>query len=205
MSLFGAPDRGVHIAFGHKRTRTAEGELDPLDDSDMCGICFDPLNGPSEDDAAEGTAGVSTLPCDHAYHTSCLKQWERRHATCPECRRPFVPFLNPAPAPPPQPLPTLRGAQSLPFAALLGRGDIVAQLLAAGADVHAFNDYALRGAARNGHPAVVAQLLAAGADVHANNDYALRWAAENGYQAVVAQLLAAGATRLARRNARRAA
>jgi hypothetical protein len=78
-------------------------------------------------------------------------------------------------------------------AARQGRDAEVARLLAAGANVHAGNDYALRYASENGHAAVVARLLAAGADVHANNDLALRWASENGHDVVVARLLAAGA------------
>jgi ankyrin repeat protein len=79
------------------------------------------------------------------------------------------------------------------FASSNGHALVVAQLLAAGADVHADNDGALRFASRNGHAPVVAQLLAAGADVHAFNDCAFRWASSNGHAPVVAQLLAAGA------------
>lgn len=26
------------------------------------------------------------LPCGHAYHLSCNKQWAQRHTTCPVCR-----------------------------------------------------------------------------------------------------------------------
>jgi ankyrin repeat protein len=70
---------------------------------------------------------------------------------------------------------------------------VVARLLAAGADVHAVDDWALRLAAQNGHDAVVARLLAAGADVHAYDDQALRLAAMHGHDVVVARLLAAGA------------
>ena len=36
-------------------------------------------------------------------------------------------------------------------------------------------------AAREGHLAVVAALLAAGANVHAEDDAALRWAADHGH------------------------
>jgi ankyrin repeat protein len=75
------------------------------------------------------------------------------------------------------------------------RGDEaeVARLLAAGANVHDRDDFALYLAARRGHDAVVARLLAAGADVHANRDFALYWAAREGRDVVVARLLAAGA------------
>jgi hypothetical protein len=74
----------------------------------------------------------------------------------------------------------------------------IPEMLAAGADVHADNDYALRGAAVNGHLPVVQALLAAGADVHADNDYALCCAARNGHLPVVQALLAAGANLHAR-------
>jgi hypothetical protein len=40
---------------------------------------------------------------------------------------------------------------------------------------------------------VVAQLLAAGANVHADNECALKWAVEFNHEAVAARLLAAGA------------
>ena len=82
---------------------------------------------------------------------------------------------------------------ALRWASFNGHLAVVQALLAAGARVHANNDYALRQASENGHLAVVQTLLAAGADVHANNDYALRWASRNGHIAVVQALLAAGA------------
>jgi bacterioferritin-associated ferredoxin len=58
-------------------------------------------------------------------------------------------------------------------------------LLAAGANVHADNDYALYWASYKGHTEVVKVLLAAGANVHANDDGALRWASYNGHTEVV--------------------
>ena len=66
-------------------------------------------------------------------------------------------------------------------------------LLAAGANVHAQNDMALRVASKKGHVDVVQILLAAGADVHAQNDTALLWASEWDHVDVVQVLLAAGA------------
>ena len=71
--------------------------------------------------------------------------------------------------------------------------DIVEILLAAGADVHAHYDYALRHAALYGHTNVVKLLLEYGADVHAWNNGALRWAADNGNADVVKLLLEYGA------------
>jgi len=65
---------------------------------------------------------------------------------------------------------------ALIYSAGFGKLDFVEYLLAAGADVHARDDYALRGASDNGHTEVIKLLLAAGADVHAGNDLALDWA-----------------------------
>jgi ankyrin repeat protein len=69
-----------------------------------------------------------------------------------------------------------------------GYVDVVKVLLAAGANVHVNNDYALRVASENGHVDVVKVLLAAGANVHVYNDYALRWASDNGRVDVVLAL-----------------
>jgi arginine deiminase len=79
------------------------------------------------------------------------------------------------------------------LAAQHGHADVVAVLLDAGADVHAWEDVALVLAAENGHADVVALLLDAGANVHAESDEALRAAAEKGHADVVALLLDAGA------------
>jgi ankyrin repeat protein len=79
------------------------------------------------------------------------------------------------------------------YCAIYGKLDFVEYLLAAGADVHADNDGALRWASYNGHTEMVKVLLAADADVHADNDGALRWASDEGHTEVVKVLLAAGA------------
>lgn len=77
--------------------------------------------------------------------------------------------------------------------------EVVAQLLAAGADVNArsnIGNTVLIWVAQNGRTATVAQLLAAGADVNARDNSgrtALILAANYGHTAIVAQLLAAGA------------
>ena len=82
---------------------------------------------------------------------------------------------------------------ALRMASAKGHGAVVQALLTAGADVHAQDDEALGGASENGHLAVVQALLKAGADVHADDDSALRWASHNGHVAVVQTLLTAGA------------
>jgi len=66
-------------------------------------------------------------------------------------------------------------------------------LLDAGADVHAWDDGALRWASENGHAEVVKLLIDAGADVHALNDYALRMASDRGHAEVVKLLKQHGA------------
>ena len=55
-------------------------------------------------------------------------------------------------------------------------------------------------ASKNGHVEVVKLLLAAGADVHADDDYALRRASEEGQVEVVKLLLAAGANKNKKNN-----
>jgi len=82
---------------------------------------------------------------------------------------------------------------ALVYSAAYGKLDFVEYLLAAGADVHAINDYALRYASVYGHTEVVKVLLAAGANVHANDDGALQLASHSGHTGVVKVLLAAGA------------
>ncbi len=59
-------------------------------------------------------------------------------------------------------------------------------------DIHAYNDRALRFAAKNGHYQVVKLLVEQGADIHANNDEALHLAGENGHIEVVRYLVKNG-------------
>lgn len=82
---------------------------------------------------------------------------------------------------------------ALVAAAMQGRTDTVAFLLARGADVHALDDHALRRAAKRGHIDVVALLLEHGANVHAERDIALFGAIEDGYTAIAELLLKHGA------------
>ena len=161
---------------------------------DACVLCLESLAGESPHDHAEGVSGTTALPCNHTNHTACLKRWERRQRTCPVCRAEFDRFLNPE-----QDAADETGDTAVEVedrfleAAYRGHDAVVARLIAAGANVHMWDDYALRVAAHQGRDAVVARLLAAGADVHAGDDDALRAAASRGHDAVTARLLVAGA------------
>lgn len=61
-------------------------------------------------------------------------------------------------------------------------------LIEKGADIHVYNDQALRWASRNGYLEIVKYLAEKGADIHANNDQALMWASEQGHLEVVKYL-----------------
>jgi len=82
--------------------------------------------------------------------------------------------------------------EALIESAVIGDIDGVRAALAAGADIHATQDGALRSAALNNHAEMVNLLLAAGANVHADHDGAMRWAAYHGHVDVVRVLLASG-------------
>ena len=69
-----------------------------------------------------------------------------------------------------------------------GDVDIVEILLAAGVNIHKWNDFAIRESAAQGRADVVKLLLEHGADVHADKDYTLRLAAYNGHTDVVSIL-----------------
>jgi ankyrin repeat protein len=74
-------------------------------------------------------------------------------------------------------------------AADAGHAETVQVLLAHEANVHAVKDLALRSAAKNGHSDTVKVLLANSANVQAQDHYALRWAAFWGHTETV-QVLA---------------
>jgi ankyrin repeat protein len=108
------------------------------------------------------------------------------------------------------------GTTPLMLASRLGRGDVVAALLAAGASVDAADERGYTALfhachdpdADRGHPEVVELLIAAGADKEAAIGFGVRplmFAAGNGEAGVVEALLRAGADPLARNEVGRTA
>ncbi|XP_037982476.1 E3 ubiquitin-protein ligase synoviolin isoform X1 [Motacilla alba alba] len=67
---------------------TAE-ELQAMDN--VCIICRE-----------EMVTGAKRLPCNHIFHTSCLRSWFQRQQTCPTCRMDVLRASLP-PQPPPEP------------------------------------------------------------------------------------------------------
>lgn len=53
---------------------------------DVCIICRETM-----------TTAAKKLPCNHIFHTTCLRSWFQRQQTCPTCRRDV---LRAAPTPP---------------------------------------------------------------------------------------------------------
>ncbi|CAG5125682.1 unnamed protein product, partial [Candidula unifasciata] len=53
----------------------------------------------------EMTTGCKRLPCNHIFHTSCLRSWFQRQQSCPTCRLEVLRMPRPAAAAAPQPQP----------------------------------------------------------------------------------------------------
>ncbi|XP_041653363.1 E3 ubiquitin-protein ligase synoviolin isoform X2 [Cheilinus undulatus] len=57
----------------------------------------------------EMVTGAKKLPCNHIFHSSCLRSWFQRQQTCPTCRMDVLRVSNnhqtPTPAQPPPPAP----------------------------------------------------------------------------------------------------
>ena len=83
-------------------------------------------------------------------------------------------------------------ASALVLTGVMPIAEAIRLAIQAGADVHAYNDYALRWASLNGHLAVV-EVLVKVADIHADDDYALRFASFYGHLSVVEFLVKVGA------------
>jgi hypothetical protein len=74
-----------------------------------------------------------------------------------------------------------------------GHLEVVKYLVEHGADIHTFDDDALRVTSYNGHLEVVKYLVEQGANIHAENDWALRYASEYGHYEIVKYLVEKGA------------
>ncbi|XP_064258311.1 E3 ubiquitin-protein ligase synoviolin isoform X2 [Passer domesticus] len=79
---------------------TAE-ELQAMDN--VCIICRE-----------EMVTGAKRLPCNHIFHTSCLRSWFQRQQTCPTCRMDVLRASLPPQPPPEAPAPAPAAAQGPP-------------------------------------------------------------------------------------------
>ncbi|KAK3093274.1 hypothetical protein FSP39_013536 [Pinctada imbricata] len=61
-----------------------------LQPGDVCIICREEMN-----------TSAKKLPCNHIFHTSCLRSWFQRQQTCPTCRMDVLRMPRPQTAPPP--------------------------------------------------------------------------------------------------------
>ncbi|CAG0917125.1 unnamed protein product [Notodromas monacha] len=59
----------------------------------------------------EMTSGAKRLPCNHIFHTLCLRSWFQRQQTCPTCRLDVLQTAQPQ-APPRPPPPAANNAQA---------------------------------------------------------------------------------------------
>jgi len=75
----------------------------------------------------------------------------------------------------------------------VGELALVIWCLKNGANIHAYNDLALRRASENGHLEIVKYLVETGANIYAENDYALIFASLIGHLKVVKYLVESGA------------
>ena len=60
-----------------QKVPTTEISKQQVEDESSCSVC---LMNYKEGDT------VSKLPCNHFYHTGCIKQWLAANITCPYCR-----------------------------------------------------------------------------------------------------------------------
>ncbi|NXH87722.1 SYVN1 ligase, partial [Edolisoma coerulescens] len=60
----------------------------------------------------EMVTGAKRLPCNHIFHTSCLRSWFQRQQTCPTCRMDVLRASLPAQPPPEPPEPAPAPAQT---------------------------------------------------------------------------------------------
>jgi len=72
----GSADVALESLWGHLETSEAQEDL-----SNACAICLD--------DMVQGEC-VTTLPCQHSFHTHCICSWLPASMTCPLCKRPLA-------------------------------------------------------------------------------------------------------------------
>jgi ankyrin repeat protein len=70
-----------------------------------------------------------------------------------------------------------------------GHTEIVKLLIEADANIHAENDCAVREASRNCHTNTVKLLIDAGANIHSRDDCSVRWASQNGHTETVLYII----------------
>ena len=60
---------------------------------DDCPVCVEKFlilpDAPGDADDESSASGIALLPCGHAYHNQCLKQWLGQANSCPVCRTKF--------------------------------------------------------------------------------------------------------------------
>uniref|UniRef100_A0A8D9AKL9 RING-type E3 ubiquitin transferase n=2 Tax=Cacopsylla melanoneura TaxID=428564 RepID=A0A8D9AKL9_9HEMI len=82
-------------AIHHLNNSFPDATSEELTEADnVCIICREEMQSASK-----------KLPCNHIFHTSCLRSWFQRHQTCPTCRTSILEPVAPsrdAPQPPPQ-------------------------------------------------------------------------------------------------------
>ncbi|XP_043538539.1 E3 ubiquitin-protein ligase synoviolin [Chiloscyllium plagiosum] len=80
-------------AIRNMNTLYPDASLEELQQTDnVCIICRE-----------EMVTGAKRLPCNHIFHTSCLRSWFQRQQTCPTCRMDVLRVTLPTQTPPPQP------------------------------------------------------------------------------------------------------
>ncbi|XP_078393412.1 E3 ubiquitin-protein ligase synoviolin [Cetorhinus maximus] len=62
----------------------------------------------------EMVTGAKRLPCNHIFHTSCLRSWFQRQQTCPTCRMDVLRVTLPTQTPPQQPQPQVPQTPQVP-------------------------------------------------------------------------------------------
>lgn len=100
--------RAIH----HLNNSFPDATMEELTESDnVCIICREEMQSASK-----------KLPCNHIFHTSCLRSWFQRHQTCPTCRTSILDHssttsrdANPPPAAGPVPQPGIIPPFPFPF------------------------------------------------------------------------------------------